>query len=116
MTTSNHTQATVSFTKAASRLFLSISICKQLYTAPYLAVCTQLLLREESVPAVYCAGQLAISLTPRPMTVVFGLGTRLRVRMRTKVKNGVPANGSSSSAVGGGCRTSSEERGHDVTS
>jgi len=34
MTTNNHTQATVSFTKAASRLFLSISISKQLYTAP----------------------------------------------------------------------------------
>ena len=49
MTTNNHTQATVSFTKAASRLFLSISICKQLYTAPYLAVCTRLLLPEEPV-------------------------------------------------------------------
>ena len=29
------------------------------------------------------------SLAPRPMTVVFGLGTRLRVRMRTTFENGV---------------------------
>ena len=89
----------MSFTKAASRLFLSISISKQFFAAPYLAVCMRLLLREESVPAVHCAGQLAISLIPRPMTVVFGLGTRLRERMGTKVKNGVPANGSSSSVL-----------------
>ena len=27
------------------------------------------------------------------MTVVFGLGTRLRVRMRTKLENGVLSNG-----------------------
>ena len=27
-----------------------------------------------------------ISLTPRPMTVVFGLGTRLRLRMRTNAE------------------------------
>ena len=31
------------------------------------------------------------SLAPRPMTVVFGLGTRLRVRMRT-LENGVLRN------------------------
>ena len=30
---------------------------------------------------------------PRPMTVVFGLGTRLRVRMRTTFENGVLRNG-----------------------
>ena len=29
--------------------------------------------------------RLCTSLTSRPMTVVFGLGTRLRVRMRTKL-------------------------------
>ena len=33
------------------------------------------------------------SLTPRPMTVVFGLGTRLCVRMRTTFENGVLCNG-----------------------
>ena len=33
------------------------------------------------------------SLVPRPMTVVFGLGTRLRVRMRTTLENGVLRNG-----------------------
>ena len=31
----------------------------------------------------------ALSVVPRPMSVVFGLGTRLRVRMRTKLENGV---------------------------
>ena len=33
------------------------------------------------------------SIAPRPMTVVFGLGTRLRVRMRTTFVNGVLRNG-----------------------
>ena len=33
------------------------------------------------------------SLAPRPMTVVFGLGTRLCVRMRTTFENGVLRNG-----------------------
>ena len=32
------------------------------------------------------------SLAPRPMTVAFGLGTRLRVRMRTTLENGVLRN------------------------
>ena len=38
--------------------------------------------------------QLAIhaSLAPRPMTVVFGMGTRLRVRMHTALENGVLRN------------------------
>ena len=31
-------------------------------------------------------------LAPRPITVVFGLGTRLRVRMRTTLENGVLRN------------------------
>ena len=35
------------------------------------------------------------SLTSRPMTVVFGLGTRQRVRMRRRLENGVLRNGSS---------------------
>ena len=48
------------------------------------------------MPAVHCAGQpqfhMCTSLTPRPMTVVFGLGTRLRVRMHTTFENGVLRN------------------------
>ena len=36
------------------------------------------------------------SLAPRPMTVVFSLGTRLRVRMRTTFENGVLRNGQQS--------------------
>ena len=35
----------------------------------------------------------ATSHAPRPMTVIFGLGTRLRVRMRTTLENGVLRNG-----------------------
>ena len=96
--TTNHTQATVSITKPVSRLFLSIAISKQVYAAPYLAVCMWLLLREEPVPAIHCAGQLVISLTSRPMTMVFGFGTRLRVRMCTKGEKmaSQPTNSSSS--------------------
>ena len=37
--------------------------------------------------------RLHTSVVPRPMNVVFGLGTRLRVRMRTKLENGVLHNG-----------------------
>ena len=33
------------------------------------------------------------SLAPSPMTVVFGLGTRLHLRMRTTLENGVLPNG-----------------------
>ena len=40
-----------------------------------------------------CCDFTYASLTPRPMTVVFGLGTRLRVRMRTTLENGVLCNG-----------------------
>ena len=29
------------------------------------------------------------NLAPRPMTVVFGLGTKLRLRMHTRLENGV---------------------------
>ena len=32
---------------------------------------------------------LCNSVVPRPMGMVFGLGTRLRVHMRTKLENGV---------------------------
>ena len=36
---------------------------------------------------------VCISLAPKPMTVVFGLGTKLHVRMRTTLENGVLRNG-----------------------
>ena len=37
--------------------------------------------------------RVCTSHAPRPMTVVFGLGTRLRMRMRTTFENGVQRNG-----------------------
>ena len=46
----------------------------------------------ETVPAVRVVNsrfRLCTSVVPRPMSVVFGLGMRLRVRMRTKLENGV---------------------------
>ena len=50
--------------------------------------------REEIAPAVLNSRfHVCTSLAPRPMTVVFGLGTRLRVRMRTRLENGVLSNG-----------------------
>ena len=39
------------------------------------------------------AFRLCTSLVPRPMVALFGLGTRLHVRMRTKLENGVLRNG-----------------------
>ena len=83
-----------------SRLFFSVAISKQLNAVPYLRgvhkPCP--LLREETVSAMrnillvnsqFCS---CTCLAPRPMTVVFGLGTRLHVRMRTKLENGVHRN------------------------
>ena len=82
-----------SITKVAGRLFLSIVISKQLNAAPYLRHKPRQLLREETVPAVLNSRfHVCSSLAPRPMTVVFGLGTRLRVRMRTTLQNGVLRN------------------------
>ena len=42
---------------------------------------------------------LRTSVVPRPMSVVFDLGTRLRVRMRTKLENGVLHNGQQPQSV-----------------
>ena len=55
------------------------------------------LLREETMPVqCQCSGQLVISLVtslvPRLTIVIFGLGTRLLVHMRTKLQNGVLCN------------------------
>ena len=61
----------------------------------------------ETVPAMRTSRgpfRLCASLASRPMTVVFGLGTRLRVRMRTKLENGVLSNGQQpQSVVNGFC-------------
>ena len=46
-------------------------------------------LREETVRVVNSRFRLCTSLVPRSMIVVFDLGTRLHVRMRTKIRNGV---------------------------
>ena len=46
------------------------------------------------MPAVLSSRfHVCTSHAPRPVTVVFGLGTRLRVRMRTTFENGVLRNG-----------------------
>ena len=39
------------------------------------------------------------SLIPRPMIVVFGLGTRLHVHMHTKLENGILRNGQQPQSV-----------------
>ena len=64
---------------------------KQSFAAPHLRSFqeTSPLPWEKTMPAML-SGQHAIScLTPRPMIVVFGLGTRLCVHMRTRLENGV---------------------------
>ena len=43
--------------------------------------------------------RVSTSLVPRAMTVVFGLGTRLHVRMRTRSENGVLRNGQQSGSA-----------------
>ena len=77
------------------------TISKQLYAVPYPVVQPWLLLQEESIPSVHCASQLAIhmciTLTLRPMTMVFGLGMRLCMRMHTKMAS--QPTGSSSSVL-----------------
>ena len=50
-------------------------------------------------PAILCT-----SLASRPLTAVFGLGTRLCVHMRTQLENGVLSNGQQpQSVVNGFC-------------
>ena len=62
---------------------------------------------EKTVPAMRTARwrfPLCTSLASRPMTVVFGLGARLRVCMRTRLENGVLSNGQQpQSVVNGFC-------------
>ena len=59
------------------------------------------LLREETVPAVraWSTSCLCTSLVPRSKIVLFGLGTSLHARMRTKLENGVLRNGQQLHAV-----------------
>ena len=84
---------TLSNAKAVGRLFLSIAMSKQLNAVPYLWHKPWELLREETVPAVLnLRFHMCTSLAPRPMTVVFGLGMRLHVCMRTTLQNGVLCN------------------------
>ena len=57
-------------------------------------------------PCVVPAGDFAkcTSLASRPMTMVFGLGMRLRVHMRTKLENGILSNAQQpQSVVNGFC-------------
>ena len=84
-----------SITKAESRLFLSIATNNELNAALYLRHKPwQLRDREDTVPAVLNSRFLVCtSLAPRPMNLVFGLGTRLFARMRTTFENGVLRNG-----------------------
>ena len=42
---------------------------------------------------------LCTNVVPRPMSVVLNLGTRLRVRMRTELENGVLHNGQQPQSV-----------------
>ena len=46
----------------------------------------------EGLRGYLLANSLVTSLAPRPMAVVFGLGTRLCVRMRTQLENGILCN------------------------
>ena len=58
---------------------------------------------EKTVPAMRTA-RWRFSLASRPMTVVFGLGTRLHVNMCTNLENGVLSNGQQpQSVVNGFC-------------
>ena len=55
-------------------------------------------------PCIQVHGQharfrVSTSLVPRAMTVVFGMGTRLHVRMRTRLENGVLRNGQQSGSA-----------------
>ena len=88
--------------KAVARLFHSTAISSQLNAAPYLwhKPWQLLALREETVPAMLNSRfHVCTSHAPRPMTVVFGLGTRLRVGMRTTIENGVLRNAQQPSRV-----------------
>ena len=50
-------------------------------------------LRKETMPAALNSRfHVCTSLAPRSLTVVFGLGTRLRVHMHTTLENGVLCN------------------------
>ena len=70
---------------------MSVAISWQLNAALYLCgvhkTCPSATERDRVSRA--CGQLLCTIVVPRPMSVVFDLGTRLRVRMRTKLENGV---------------------------
>ena len=79
-------------------LELRAAICKQLNAAPYLGGVHSISLghyyeKRPCQPYAALVNRDCTSLAPRPMTVVFGLGKRLRVRMRTTFENGALRNG-----------------------
>ena len=95
-------------TKAVSRrLFLSMAISKQLNAVPYLRHKPWQLIDSWQLSMATTTGRdhtlaarlvnswfhVCTSLTLRPVTVVFGLGTRLRVHMHRTLENGVLHNG-----------------------
>ena len=75
-------------------MFCSVAISWQLNAAPYLRGVHEPFPqpREETVPvdescwSTRAQFHACTSLIPKPTTVVFGLGTRLDVRMRTRLK------------------------------
>ena len=79
----------------------SVATSWHLNAAPYLCgvhkPCP--LRREETVPAVRVGDRSCTSLVPRQMIAVFALGTRLHVRMRTTLENGVLRNGQQPQSV-----------------
>ena len=69
---------------------------KQLNAVPYLRGVhepSQLPLSGQPCLLVNSQFPVCTSLTPRPMTMVFGLGARLRMHMHTRLQNGLLRNG-----------------------
>ena len=81
-------------------VFCSVAISLQLNAAPYLRGVHEPFPqpREETV-GQRARFHVCTSLVPKPMIVIIGLGTRLDVRMRTRIENGVLRNGQQPSLV-----------------
>ena len=54
----------------------------------YYGMCTG----RDRLSCAYYAPRVCTNLAPRPMTVIFGLGTKLHLRMHTRLENGVLRN------------------------
>ena len=75
-------------------VFYSVAISKQLLLTYVVSI--SLSHNHGNRPCQLCIQsqfRVSTSLVPRAMTVVFGPGTRLRMRMRTRLANGVLHNG-----------------------